>query len=324
MPCGPAVLHLRRMADRRPLKEESKWRTPLVRGGVVHQSRAAVSWKWRCRIPCPIEPSRQRTSTDAGVRHGVSQNATGGLMDPPSSTSRHARHGTGELRARVRSGVRHFDSSFAASRPSGEVKYGGGHTGNVCTEDLVNLFESMNVPTGIDLDRAAGHGEFCEQCARPRALRPVTRQRPKSAAFTDRLDAVAADERTPSRRAPSSGWRQNSAGVSNTGTSPSASSFSATAGAFIRAANSPRARHDLLRGSGRRDDAEGRQHVERKSWRRRAPARRGATSSLSHRQRAQLAGTHVGNRGPHFGEHELHLPAGRDRRTPAPTPLYAS
>ncbi len=29
-----------------------------------------------------------------------------------------------------------------------KVEYGGGFTGNVCTEDLVNLFESM----GIDID----------------------------------------------------------------------------------------------------------------------------------------------------------------------------
>jgi hydroxymethylglutaryl-CoA lyase len=32
------------------------------------------------------------------------------------------------------------------------VKYGGGYTGNVCTEDLVSLFEQMGVATGIDLD----------------------------------------------------------------------------------------------------------------------------------------------------------------------------
>jgi len=39
----------------------------------------------------------------------------------------------------------------AAAHPA-KVKYGGGHTGNVCTEDLVNLFESMGIATGIDLD----------------------------------------------------------------------------------------------------------------------------------------------------------------------------
>ena len=61
-------------------------------------------------------------------------------------------------------GVRHFDSSFGGvgGHPAG-VKYGGGFTGNVCTEDLVSLFESMGVDTGIDLDGLLACAEFCEQ-----------------------------------------------------------------------------------------------------------------------------------------------------------------
>jgi hydroxymethylglutaryl-CoA lyase len=43
------------------------------------------------------------------------------------------------------------------------VKYGGGYTGNVCTEDLVGLFESMGIATGIDLSRLLATAEFCEQ-----------------------------------------------------------------------------------------------------------------------------------------------------------------
>jgi hydroxymethylglutaryl-CoA lyase len=43
------------------------------------------------------------------------------------------------------------------------VKYGGGFTGNVCTEDLVNLFESMGIPTGIDRDALLDTAEMCEQ-----------------------------------------------------------------------------------------------------------------------------------------------------------------
>jgi hydroxymethylglutaryl-CoA lyase len=60
--------------------------------------------------------------------------------------------------------VRHFDSSFGGvgGHPA-KVKYGGGFTGNVCTEDLVNLFESMGIDTGIDLDGLLGAAEFCEQ-----------------------------------------------------------------------------------------------------------------------------------------------------------------
>src|SRR5256885_6268085 len=61
-------------------------------------------------------------------------------------------------------GVRHFDSSFGGvgGHPA-KVKYGGGHTGNVSTEDLVNLFESMGIQTGVDLGGLLATAEFCEQ-----------------------------------------------------------------------------------------------------------------------------------------------------------------
>jgi hydroxymethylglutaryl-CoA lyase len=61
-------------------------------------------------------------------------------------------------------GVRFFDASFGGvgGHPA-KVKYGGGHTGNVCTEDLVNLFEAMGIDTGIDLDGLIAAAEYCEQ-----------------------------------------------------------------------------------------------------------------------------------------------------------------
>jgi hydroxymethylglutaryl-CoA lyase len=61
-------------------------------------------------------------------------------------------------------GVRHFDSSFggAGGHPA-QLQYGGGYTGNVCTEDLVNLFESMGIETGIDLEGLLETARFCEQ-----------------------------------------------------------------------------------------------------------------------------------------------------------------
>jgi len=60
--------------------------------------------------------------------------------------------------------VRWFDSAFGGvgCHPA-KVKYGEGHTGNVATEDLVNLFESMGIPTGIDLDALIATAQFCEQ-----------------------------------------------------------------------------------------------------------------------------------------------------------------
>jgi hydroxymethylglutaryl-CoA lyase len=61
-------------------------------------------------------------------------------------------------------GVRFFDASFGGvgGHPA-KVQYGGGHTGNVCTEDLVNLFETMGIETGVDLDGLVATAEYCEQ-----------------------------------------------------------------------------------------------------------------------------------------------------------------
>lgn len=73
-------------------------------------------------------------------------------------------------------GVRYFDSSFGGvgGHPA-KVTYGGGHTGNVCTEDLVNLFETMGIGTGIDLDGVIAAAEYCEQVLGRRLYGKVTR-----------------------------------------------------------------------------------------------------------------------------------------------------
>ena len=47
-------------------------------------------------------------------------------------------------------GVRHFDSSMGGL---GGCPFAPGASGNVITEDLVFMFESMGLPTGIDLDK---------------------------------------------------------------------------------------------------------------------------------------------------------------------------
>ena len=78
----------------------------------------------------------------------------------------HDSRGTGLLNyvAAYEAGVRHFDCAFGGvgGHPA-KVKYGGGFTGNVCTEDLVDLFESMGISTGIDLDQLLSTAELCEQ-----------------------------------------------------------------------------------------------------------------------------------------------------------------
>ena len=78
----------------------------------------------------------------------------------------HDTRGTGLVNyvAAYDAGVRWFDSAFGGvgGHPA-KVKYGEGHTGNVATEDLVNLFESMGIATGIDVDGLLATAELCER-----------------------------------------------------------------------------------------------------------------------------------------------------------------
>ena len=78
----------------------------------------------------------------------------------------HDTRGTGLVNyvAALEAGVCFFDSSFGGvgGHPA-KLQYGGGYTGNVCTEDLVSLFESMGVVTGIDLDGLIETARFCEE-----------------------------------------------------------------------------------------------------------------------------------------------------------------
>lgn len=114
--------------------------------------------------------------------HHVAIGDTTGVATPPSVKSLfkeiqkikgvtpiahfHDSRGTGLVNyvAAYEAGVRHFDASFGGvgGHPA-QVKYGGGFTGNVCTEDLVGLFESMGIATGIDLDQLLATAQFCEQ-----------------------------------------------------------------------------------------------------------------------------------------------------------------
>ena len=78
----------------------------------------------------------------------------------------HDTRGTGLVNyvAAYEAGVRHFDCSFGGvgGHPA-KVKYGGGFTGNVATEDLANLFESMGIETGLDMKKLLETAEYCEQ-----------------------------------------------------------------------------------------------------------------------------------------------------------------
>jgi hydroxymethylglutaryl-CoA lyase len=60
-------------------------------------------------------------------------------------------------------GVRHFDSSFGGvgGHPA-QLHYGGGFTGNAATEDLVSLFESLGITTGLELSELQAAARSCE------------------------------------------------------------------------------------------------------------------------------------------------------------------
>jgi hydroxymethylglutaryl-CoA lyase len=120
--------------------------------------------------------------TEAGVDH-IALGDTTGMATPASMKALvhrlrheipavtliahlHDTRGTGLVNALAayEAGVRYFDCSFGGvgGHPA-QVTYGGGYTGNVCTEDLVNLFESLGVRTGIDLAGLIETSRFCEQ-----------------------------------------------------------------------------------------------------------------------------------------------------------------
>ncbi len=133
------------------------------------------------RVSAEVVLSDIRKFVDLGVTHVALGDTTG--MATPVSVKRmfenakgveglvpiahfHDTRGTGLANyvAAYEAGVRHFDSSFGGvgGHPA-KVKYGGGFTGNVATEDLVSLFEAMGIDTGIDLDGLLATAELCEK-----------------------------------------------------------------------------------------------------------------------------------------------------------------
>ena len=72
--------------------------------------------------------------------------------------------GIANCAAAYEAGARYFDCAFggAGGNPA-KISYAGGHTGNVCTEDLAAMFESMGVDTGLDMSRLIEVAHGCEQ-----------------------------------------------------------------------------------------------------------------------------------------------------------------
>ena len=77
----------------------------------------------------------------------------------------HDSRGTGlaNCMAALEVGCTHFDSAFGGvgGHPA-QIQYGGGYTGNVATEDLVNLLEAEGFVTGLDRDAVLEASRLCE------------------------------------------------------------------------------------------------------------------------------------------------------------------
>lgn len=58
--------------------------------------------------------------------------------------------GLANVVAGIDAGVSSYDASIAGL---GGCPFAPGATGNICTEDLVNMLEDMGYDTGVDLDR---------------------------------------------------------------------------------------------------------------------------------------------------------------------------
>ena len=86
-------------------------------------------------------------------------------------------------------GVRHFDSSMGGL---GGCPFAPGASGNVITEDLVFMFESMGIATGIDLPKLFAAREVLIKAIAGRAdLRPHPRSRPAKRISCCRLRVCA-------------------------------------------------------------------------------------------------------------------------------------
>lgn len=72
--------------------------------------------------------------------------------------------GIANCMAALEVGCRYFDSAMGGvgGHPA-QIKYGEGFTGNVVTEDLVNLLEAEGVSTGLDLDKVRAASRLCEE-----------------------------------------------------------------------------------------------------------------------------------------------------------------
>ncbi|MEV7040905.1 hydroxymethylglutaryl-CoA lyase [Amycolatopsis sp. NPDC051061] len=142
-----------------------------------------VSVAFGCPFEGAVDPGRVAEDVARFADLGadlVTLGDTTGVATPPSVRALFARlntevpvvahfhntRGTGIANAvaALDAGCRNFDTAMGGvgGHPSA-IRYGAGLTGNVCTEDLVSLFDAMGVDTDLDLDLLAKSSAACEE-----------------------------------------------------------------------------------------------------------------------------------------------------------------
>jgi hydroxymethylglutaryl-CoA lyase len=175
--------HSRKNLNRTRAEQWANVEEMVRKAGGRFRTVGTVSVAFGCPLEGRVDPGVVAEDVARFVALGVTHVALGdttGLATPRSVAAMVARmpravtliahfhdtRGTGLANcvAAFEAGVRFFDASFGGvgGHPA-RVKYGGGHTGNVCTEDLVNLFEAMGIATGIDLDGLLETARYCEE-----------------------------------------------------------------------------------------------------------------------------------------------------------------
>ena len=84
--------------------------------------------------------------------------------------------GLANVVAGLDAGITHYESSLGGL---GGCPFAPGATGNICTEDLVHMLESMGHDTGVDLDRLISAARGLAGARRPRRARPGNEGRKK-------------------------------------------------------------------------------------------------------------------------------------------------
>ncbi len=165
-----------------------QWRniTAMIEaGGNKFQMIGAISVAFGCPFEGAVDPEEVIGDVEKFVRRGIKWVGLGdttGMATPKTVRALfkrvvaefpdvtpiahfHDTRGTGLVNcvAALEAGVRHFDCAFGGvgGHPV-QIEYGWGHTGNVCTEDWVNLLESLGVRTGLDLGGLLKTARECE------------------------------------------------------------------------------------------------------------------------------------------------------------------